>query len=115
MPTISVQAIARELEGYHKRKLIRVDLQVDGTDRTLGLPPRVSLWFTEDEAPDFEAAERMAREELHRISSALVASAGPGDPAPSEPTQSAQPDRSPGEERNREWDERQRPDASWVS
>lgn len=65
------------------------------------------VWVVGYPTDTMAEVEAKAREELHRLSSALAASGGTAAPASSEPTPEAQPDRSPGEERLRRYQENQ--------
>jgi hypothetical protein len=103
-PRVTVEAIARELDGFHHRRLVRVDLQVSGTGETHVLPPRISVWFTEAEVSgDFGKAEERAKGELHRISALLSTSGETAVSAPGEPP--------PKLQSGQRWEQ---PDASWV-
>jgi hypothetical protein len=103
-PRVTVESIARELDGFHHRRLVRVDLQISGTSETHVLPPRISLWFTEAEVSgDFGKAEERAKGELQRISALLSTSGAPAEQAAREPPAGPKPDQR--------WEQS---DATWV-
>jgi hypothetical protein len=103
-PWTEVQAVEHVVDptsGAHRMR-VRFECSTDE-----GLLCEWAIWIPHEQS--FDRAIDLARKELHRISSALANGSPPA--APEQDQQ--QPDRTPGAERQRKWDENQSKGTGW--
>lgn len=101
---IEVQAVERAVDPATGAHRVRVRFEHGGED---GIVCEWSVWIPDEDS--FDRAVELARKELHQISSRLAS----GSPPAAIEQDQQQPDRTPGAERQRKWQENQNKGSGW--